>query len=304
MFQKIITPIDGSKDAQAALQLSADLATRFDAELLLLHVGSPEEEGVALLHSALEQAKKSGVRQVGTCLEIGDPAGRILSRVTDDAADLIVMGSRGLGALDGLIMGSVSHKVFHLAPCSCITVNLDNEQSALQGISNILVPTDGSREADKAVELASEIAGKYGAGLVLLYSMWRGPSLEQLRSSIDVKQLTESTWAELDPERHPIAEHTSSTVIPPVVSRSALKEIGDQILQRGRQAAESRGVDAPKVILHDGDPARAIVNFARREQADLIAMGSRGLGAVAGLLAGSVSYKVSHTAPCSCMIVR
>lgn len=304
MIQKIITPVDGSKHAKMALELSADLAARFDAEMVLLHVGPVGEEGSEILQRALKQAKASGARQVETSLEAGDPADRILARALDEAADLIVMGSRGLGALDGLVMGSVSHKVFHLAPCSCITVNLDPGAPALKGVKTILVPTDGSREADKAVELASEIAGRYGAGLVLLYAMWRGPSLEQLRSTVNVEQLSESTWAELDPKRHPIAEHTSSSVIAPVVSRDALKEIGEQVLERGRQCAIARGVEAPKVLLLDGDPARAIVNFAGREKADLIAMGSRGLGAVAGLLAGSVSYKVSHTAPCSCMVVR
>ncbi|MCP5085152.1 MAG: universal stress protein [Alphaproteobacteria bacterium] len=304
MIQKIITPIDGSKHAQMALKLSADLAAMFDAQLLLLHVGSADEAGPELLQNALERAKKFGVRQVETGLEAGDPADRILARALDEAADLIVMGSRGVGALDGLVMGSVSHKVFHLAPCSCITVNLEAEAPELEGVKTILVPTDGSREADRAVELASEVAGKYGADIVLFYSMWRGPSLEQLRSTVDVKQLSKSTWAELDPKRHPIAEHTSNALIAPVVPQDALKEIGEQVLERGRQTALAKGVENPKVILHDGEPARSIISTARREKADLIAMGSRGLGGVAELLGGSVSYKVSHSAPCSCMIVR
>ncbi len=304
MIQKIITPIDGSKHAQMALKLSADLASRFDAQLLLLHVGSADEEGPLLLKSALKQAKDAGVRQVEAGLEQGDPADQILARALDEAADLIVMGSHGIGALDGLVMGSVSHKVFHLAPCSCITVNHETEAPTLEGVKTILVPTDGSREADRAVDLASEIAGKYGADLVLFYSMWRGPSLEQLRSTVDGKQLSEATWAQLDPKRHPIAEHTSSALIPPVVPRDALQEIGEQVLERARQTALAKGVEDPRVILHDGDPARSIIAATEREQADLIAMGSRGLGGVAGLLGGSVSYKVSHSAPCSCMIVR
>ncbi len=343
MLQKIITPIDGSRHAQMALELSADLAARFDSELVLLHVGSRdghvpealydeaerelkaaedggEETGVQphqsqhlrnleymgqlLLRNALEQAKEKGVGHAETVLDVGDTADRILKCAKDNSADLIVMGSRGLGALDGLFLGSVSHKVFHLAPCSCVTVNLKDAEGSLQGLKRILVPTDGSGEADKAVEFASEIAGKYGAELTLVYAMWRGPSLEQLRASVNLDELSEEAWAELDPERHPIAEHISSSFIPPVVSRSALTEIGEQVLERGRQTAEAKGVEAPKVILHDGEPARAIISIAQRENVDLIAMGSRGLGGSEGLLAGSVSYKVSHTAPCSSMIVR
>ena len=134
--------------------------------------------------------------------------------------------------------------------------------------------------------------------------MWRGPSLEQLRSSVDFDQLSESARAELDPARHPIAEHLGSAFIPPVVSLQTQKEIGEQVLARGQRVAEAKGVPTPKLVLKEGDPARVIVSIAGRELADMIAMGSRGLGGVEGLLSGSVSYKVSHTAQRSCLIVR
>ncbi|MDH3665009.1 MAG: universal stress protein [Alphaproteobacteria bacterium] len=343
MIRTIVTPIDGSTHAQSALDLSTDLAARYDAQLVLLHVGVrdgnvPEElhetasreleaaeskgqetgvrpqqskhlqtleyMGRMLLRSAQERAEGKGVKRVETVFDVGDASEQILHHAKERAADLIVMGSRGLGELEGLVLGSVSHSVFHLAPCSCVTVNRRDARSPLEGIKSILVPTDGSDQADRAVNLASEIAGKYGAKLVLLYAMWRGPSLEQLRASIDMDQLSESAREELDPARHPIAEHISSSFIAPVVSRDTLKEIGELVLARGQQTAEARGVRAPKLLLRDGDPARMIVNIARREHADLIAMGSRGLGGGERLLAGSVSYKVNHTAPCSCMIVR
>jgi nucleotide-binding universal stress UspA family protein len=343
MIQTILTPIDGSMHAQAALDLSTDLAAKYDAQMVLLHVGvrdgnvseelysaasrefeeaesSGRETGVhanqsrhlqileymghMLLRNAHEQAEDKGVRRAQTVIDFGDAGERILHHAKHRSVDLIAMGSRGFSELKGLFLGSVSHKVFHLAPCSCVTVHLRDAQPALEGIKSILVPTDGSDQADKAVDLASDIAVKYGAKLALLYVMWRGPSLEKLRASIDLDQLSESAREELDPVRHPIAEHVSSTFIPPVVSNDASKEIGEQVLARGRRTAEAKGVRAPKLVLLDGDPARAIVGTARREQADLIAMGSRGLGGVEGLLAGSVSYKVNHTVPCSCMIVR
>jgi len=343
MIRTIVTPIDGSMHAQMALDLSTDLAARYDAQMLLLHVadgdgnvptdlydaasrdleeaqssgkGSEgrsqhsrhlqvlEQLGHTILRNAQEQAEGKGVRQVETVVDFGDAGLRILHHAKQRSADVIVMGSRGFGKLKGLVLGSVSHKVFHLAPCSCVTVNRRDPQPALDGIKNILVPTDGSEHADKAVDLASEIAGKYGANLNFLYVMWRGPSLAQLRASVDLGELSESARAEIDPAQHPIAEHVSSTFIPPVVPRAALEEIGEHVLARARQTAEAKGVQAPNLVLRDGDPARTIVNIAGREQADLIVMGSRGLSGVEGVLAGSVSYKVNHTVPCSCMIVR
>ena len=261
--------------------------------------------GHMLLRKAWEQAEAKGVRRAEKIVDFGDAGERIVHHAKHSSADLIVMGSRGFGELKGLLLGSVSHKVIHLAPCSCVTVNREDGQPALEGIERILVPTDGSDQSDKAVDLASEIAGKYGAKLILLYVMWRGPSLERLRASVALDQLSERAREALDPARHPIAEHVSSAFIPPVVSKEALTEIGEQVLERGRRSAEAKGAHAPKLVLRDGDdPARAILGLAKHEQTDLIAMGSRGLGGVEGLLAGSVSYKVSQMARCSCMVVR
>ena len=55
-------------------------------------------------------------------LAAGDPAKEILNIANEEHADIIVMGRRGLGDLAGLLLGSVSHKVAHLAECACLTV--------------------------------------------------------------------------------------------------------------------------------------------------------------------------------------
>ena len=241
---------------------------------------------------------------VETVFEAGDPGERIVAIAKDRSADLVVMGSRGFGNLKGLFLGSVSHKVYHMAPCSCVTVHRRADQPPLDGIETILVPTDGSAQADRAVDLASDIAAKYGAQLVFLYAMWRGPSLEQLRASVDLNHLSDFAHEELDAARHPVAEHVGSGLFPPVLSKRTFKEIGKNVLERARGTAEAKGAPGPTLVLREGDPARTIVNVARRRKVDLIAMGSRGLGTVEGMFTGSVSYKVNHTAPCSRLIVR
>ena len=75
-----------------------------------------------LLADAEKIAKDKGVEDVHCVVEDGDPVKQILRHAEEDDANLIVMGSRGLGALRGLLMGSVSHKVCQLSSCSCITV--------------------------------------------------------------------------------------------------------------------------------------------------------------------------------------
>jgi len=76
--------------------------------------------GEYLLRDAAAQARRSGVIEVEQVLEEGDPAPRIVARAGEAAADLIVLGTRGLSDLKGLLIGSVSHKVVQFAQCPCL----------------------------------------------------------------------------------------------------------------------------------------------------------------------------------------
>jgi nucleotide-binding universal stress UspA family protein len=80
--------------------------------------------------------------------------------------------------------------------------------------------------------------------------------------------------------------------------------LGDQILERAKRAARKKGVKDIATRVDDGDPARCIIDRAKAENADLIVLGSRGLGDLEGLFMGSVSHKVSHLAECSCVTVK
>lgn len=76
-----------------------------------------------LLQDAAAVARTSGVEKVETIVAEGDPADEILALAgKSKKVDMIVMGSRGLSDLRGMLVGSVSHKVCHLAECSCVLV--------------------------------------------------------------------------------------------------------------------------------------------------------------------------------------
>ena len=75
-----------------------------------------------ILDEAKQVAQDKGVKDIVTTIVDGDPAEQILHHAETEGTNLIVMGSRGLGDLKGLLMGSVSHKVSQLSPCSCVTV--------------------------------------------------------------------------------------------------------------------------------------------------------------------------------------
>jgi len=145
MISNILIPVDGSTHSKRALELGCDLAHKYGAAVHLIHVTeSPVREhtmalgGAALtLHAspselkqagskeleyAQEFARNHGVGEVTTEVVGGNAAQRIVDSAKDIHADMIVMGSRGLSDLAGLLVGSVSHKVNNMAPCTCITV--------------------------------------------------------------------------------------------------------------------------------------------------------------------------------------
>jgi nucleotide-binding universal stress UspA family protein len=147
--------------------------------------------------------------------------------------------------------------------------------------TNILVPVDGSRHAYRASECAGELAAKCGAQLTLLYVVSEGAPAgvpEELRDleKIEHIEITEWSW---------------------------LEGVANQILQTAERNARSRGAVNVQTVVDQGDPARAIIDFAKSRHADLIVMGRRGLGSMSGLLMGSVSHKVAHLVECPCMTV-
>jgi len=153
MINTILAATDRSEHARKAVALAADLAEKYGAKLVLTHVAHPKQLTYEAIHAArvehlintagdrltrdqetqvlmalgqevLREAKARvhNVGEVVTRLEEGDPAKRILECAKAEGADMIVIGSRGLNTLQGLMLGSVSHKVAQLAPCTCITV--------------------------------------------------------------------------------------------------------------------------------------------------------------------------------------
>lgn len=149
MFKSILVAVDGSEHANRAVVAAAELARQADARLTLVHIvrrsgtdaipaGLEEltrlenlrvteadlirQGGERVLEDAQMRATRAGLRQPHTRLEWGDPATAILEAARAVDADLIVMGRRGLGGLGALLLGSVSGKVTHLAPCACLTL--------------------------------------------------------------------------------------------------------------------------------------------------------------------------------------
>jgi nucleotide-binding universal stress UspA family protein len=136
MFEKILYADDRSEPARRALPAVIDIARKSAAEVLVMHVretdvakGFPIEREAAedareLVETAVRDIKDAGVSARGEIYRApsGYAATAIIQEAAEFDADLIVMGSRGLGELAGLLVGSTAHKVLHLAKCPVLVV--------------------------------------------------------------------------------------------------------------------------------------------------------------------------------------
>jgi nucleotide-binding universal stress UspA family protein len=133
MIKKILVPTDGSDHARKAIEVACDIALKYAATICLLHVvslPSISHEGVfPAMEGMLKFLEEDGKKIIGEAesetkkwVVHGDPANRIIEFAKTEGVDMIVIGSRGLTGMKGFLLGSVSHKVFHLADNIYITV--------------------------------------------------------------------------------------------------------------------------------------------------------------------------------------
>lgn len=139
MFKNIVLAFDGSDYSLKALQCAKSVAERFEATLWLVHVfrnpsdfmGYTDYEKLyARRKSAAQAVLDDALKKLGTTtfivneeLHEGPEAESILKAAENRKADLIVMGTRGLGAVKGFLVGSVSRKVIHYASCPVMVVH-------------------------------------------------------------------------------------------------------------------------------------------------------------------------------------
>lgn len=139
----IICCVDDSDGSHRALHVAGRLAERLALELVLLHVEPPTHApgvsaapaGQRRLHEAEARDAEELLARIGRDAglgpevrrraEIGPAADRILAVCADEAAELVVVGSRGRGGVKAAVLGSVSTRVAASAPCPCVVVPPD-----------------------------------------------------------------------------------------------------------------------------------------------------------------------------------
>lgn len=148
-------------------------------------------------------------------------------------------------------------------------------------MKRIMAAVDGSAPSLKAVTLAADLAARYGAELMLLTV---------------TRALSPALTAELETY---IRQERIDVPLGELTSEHAARVLADAVL-----AAQANGAIRVSSRSRSGDPTEEIIGLAEDWQADLIVIGSRGHGRLAGLLLGSVAQKVLAHASCPVLVVR
>ncbi|MBW3096200.1 universal stress protein [Pseudohoeflea coraliihabitans] len=145
MFKSILVAVDGSEGSKKAVEYGAQLQQMSEGELLLLTVfrhhslleasmsmvrpSDPQtlddamrDHAKEVVNEAKGWAREAGATNFRAFVKGGQPARTIVKFGAEHGADLIIVGSRGIGDLEGFLLGSVSHKVTSLARCPVLVV--------------------------------------------------------------------------------------------------------------------------------------------------------------------------------------
>jgi nucleotide-binding universal stress UspA family protein len=139
--------------------------------------------------------------------------------------------------------------------------------------TKILVPVDGSDNSYKALEAALVLSEKLGSNISVVNVM----------------------------EQVPITHIESEKLLNELLE--AYKKENQEILSKCSDIAHQKGITI-KTVLLQGNPAPVILDYSKKENFDLVIMGSRGMGKFKELILGSVSSKIMHHSPCAIMIIR
>ena len=302
MFHRILACVDGSASALGAAGTAASLARSFRSEVLALnvfHTGSADPANIDVWAPKMDQdamvlrgRKHRNVIEptVMSIFELQDVPCRYIQeaghesevdailRVAErEKADLIVIGSRGLRGIKELLLGSVSSGVLHHAVCPVLIVRGTNAPFGSFKFDNIVLASDGSPSAQKAAEIAVELARTLETSLTVL-NVYEDLSFASIPGDED------SILSSADKERY-------------------ATEWLDYVAQPVNEFTKKAGVTCSYIQMR-GYPDEAIVAFANRHYVDLIILGSRGMGGYSRTVIGSVSNRVVHHANCPVLVVR
>ncbi|HJQ29855.1 MAG TPA: universal stress protein, partial [Rubrobacter sp.] len=178
--ERILLATDGSEDASRATEVASDLARRSGAELHVVHVWHDvrgfahdfvkrelRRQGQEILDEQVERIRASGGEVAKSHLRRGRTANEVIALSEEIETGLLVVGSRGLGTVQRILMGSQSEEIVHRAQVPVLVLRGGEE---VWPPASIVIGEDFSDDARKAGDLAAGIGRLYDASGLLVYS--------------------------------------------------------------------------------------------------------------------------------------
>lgn len=282
---RILVAVDGSAESDAAVRWAARESGVRHAPVTLVHVITPaaislpaealafdvirwsEDNSREVLQRAEHMFRDSCGSDVDVRTEvIHCPVVPALVDASKDA-QLIVVGSRGLGAAGRAILGSVSTGLIHRAHCPVAVIH-DDQTHAPDPDAPVLLGVDGSQASEAATALAFDEASRRGVGVIALHAF----------SDFALYPMIGKNWA-------------------------AYKDEGNEVLAERLAGWQERYPDVhiERQVVCDM-PGRWLIDESERAQ--LVVVGSHGRGGFAGMLLGSVSSAVAQAVRIPVIVAR
>jgi nucleotide-binding universal stress UspA family protein len=265
VFRHLLVPVDGSVESMAVLPLARHLAVAGHGEMRLLQV-APNEAAVpsaeAHLHRLAREVSSGGVA-VQTVVRVGEPAEVIVGEASI-GTDLIIMSTHARWGLSRALLGSVAEHVLAYSPVPVVLDRFDAQ--APIPVRRLLVPLDGSHEAELALRAAIGLSRAIGAEILLLQVV---PLLAASRQA------------------HPRTALENATAY--------VEALAGRLCRDGLPA---------RAAVRLGDPAPTIGEAAEDEHADMIVMSTRALRGAERFRLGSTADEVVRTARRPVLLMR
>lgn len=306
MLRELMVPLDGGEFAEQAVPIAAALAREVGARLHLVSayrfptdeaqalvsmgIGGPTVTGAdsrdrlagRLADLVLATAAKYDIPVCQTLLDTGDTVvDQLVTFSETHGIDLIVMATHGRGAAGRLLLGSVAHRLVQTSHRPCLLVRGPTEVPRLNGtpvFSRILVPLDGSVEAEAILEQVHDLSDPKRTEIVVLRITPPPVLLEPTFGAVPV--------------------------IPPATAIPAFPEFTRDYVEGIAAALRAGGRRARGLALEQPGIAATILNVAEDEEADLIALSGHARGPVDRYLLGSVIDHVVQASPVPVLVRR
>lgn len=286
MFNKIVTPLDGSDVAEQVLPYVRPLAVGLETPVELVLASGIDGKGTIDDRVKAEEYLKGVAKSFANLVPVayvvrdGNPVDVIVDAAKEHLSTLIAMATHGRSGLARWAMGSVADKVLHSAPNPLLLVRAQKDTEAAQTVTikNVIVPLDGSPLAEQVLPLVAAIARSLGAKV---YPTWVVPPAPAFYG--DYVAYSAETYKMLYED----------------TEKAAAEYLGK--IKTRLNSAGVRDVEN-KVLL--GSPAGAIVDLTEEIPDALVTMTTHGRSGVGRFVLGSVADRVVSYSKRPVLLVR